>query len=146
MIVPTSLVDLFRATQSLTDHIAPSIEQATLAEFIDDGHFTRHVRQMRVAYAERQEALLRGIARELDGLVDASPAETGMHVVAWLRDRSLSDSRIATLAREAGVEVGAVSTYRVAAPGPPGLLLGFAATRPAEMGPGLRTLRRIMSR
>ena len=89
LIVPPALVDVFTATQNLADRIAPSIEHATLAEFIDEGHFTRHVRQMRSAYAERHDVLLRGVRRELAGLVDATPAETGMHLVTWLRDRSL---------------------------------------------------------
>ncbi|HEX6049703.1 MAG TPA: PLP-dependent aminotransferase family protein [Gemmatimonadaceae bacterium] len=144
VIVPPGLVDLFRATQSLTDHVAPSVEQATLAEFIDDGHFTRHVRQMRAAYAERQDALLRGIARELGDLVEAQPVETGMHLVAWLRDRRADDVRISRLAHEAGVEAGALSIYRVEARLPPGLLLGFAAVRPSDMGPALRLLRQAI--
>ena len=144
LIVPSALVDLFRATQSLVDHVAPTIEHATLAEFIEDGHFTRHVRQMRLAYAERQEALLRGIARELDGYVDARPVQTGMHLVAWLRNLAVADMRVARLAREAGIEVGALSTYRIEARLRPGLLLGFAAVRPAEMGAGLRTLRQAI--
>jgi GntR family transcriptional regulator / MocR family aminotransferase len=144
VIVPAALVDLFRATQALSDRLAPSIEHATLAEFIEDGHFTRHVRQMRTAYAERQEALLRGVRRELDGLVDVSPAETGMHVVAWLRDGTVDDGRVSSLAREAGVEAAPVSLYCVDASLPPGLLLGFAAVRPSEMDAGLRTLRQAV--
>ena len=144
LIVPSALVDLFRATQSLVDHVAPTIEHATLAEFIEDGHFTRHVRQMRDAYADRQEALLRGIARELDGQVDAQPVQTGMHLVAWLRDRAVSDARVSRLAREADIEAGALSTYRIEARLGPGLLLGFAAVRPADMGAGLRTLRQAI--
>jgi GntR family transcriptional regulator/MocR family aminotransferase len=144
LIVPSALVDLFRATQSLVDHVAPTIEHATLAEFIEDGHFTRHVRQMRTAYAERQVALLRGIARELEGHLDARPVQTGMHLVGWLRDRSVSDAHVSRLAREAGVEAGALSTYRIEARLAPGLLLGFAAVRPVEMGAGLRTLRQAI--
>ena len=145
VIVPPALVDLFRATQALADRLAPSIEHATLAEFIEDGHFTRHVRQMRAAYGERQDTLLRGVRRELGGLVDVSPAETGMHLVAWLSDRSADDARISQRAREAGVEAAPLSMYRVEAPIPPALLLGFAAVRPADMGAGLRTLRQVIA-
>jgi len=145
MIVPSALVDLFRATQSLADHVAPSIEHATLAEFIDEGHFTRHVRQMRSAYAERQEALLRGVRRELDGLVDASPTETGMHLIGWLRDRSADDARVSRQAWEAGVEATPLSMYAVETKLPPALLMGFAAVRPAEMGAALRTLRQVIA-
>ena len=144
-IVPPSLVDLFRAEQSLTDHLAPSIEQATLAEFIEDGHFTRHVRAMRDAYAQRQDALLRGVRRELDGLVDAAPAETGMHLVASLADRDADDAAISHRARDAGVEAAPLSLYAAEARLAPGLLLGFAAVRPADVGSGLRTLRAALS-
>jgi GntR family transcriptional regulator/MocR family aminotransferase len=144
VIVPPALVDVFRATQDLGDRLAPSIEHATLAEFIDDGHFTRHVRQMRAAYKERQDALVRGIRRELGGLVDVTAAETGMHVVAWLRDRTLSDARLSARALELGVEAAPLSMYRVEAPLAPGLLLGFAATRPGDMTAGLRTLRQVI--
>ena len=145
LIVPSALVDLFRATQALVDRIAPSLEHATLAEFIEDGHFTRHVRRMRAIYAERQDALLRGIRRELDGLADASPTETGMHLVVWLRDRATDAARVSRLARDAGIEAAPLSRYAVSAPLPPGLLLGFAAVKPADMGPALRTLRQIIT-
>ena len=145
LIVPGAWVDLFRATQTIGDRIAPSLEHATLAEFIEDGHFTRHVRRMRAVYAERQDALLRAIRRELDGVADASPTETGMHLVAWLRDRSVDAARVSRLARAAGIEAAPLSMYSVKAALPPGLLLGFAAVKPADMGPALRTLRQIIT-
>ena len=144
LIVPSALVDVFRATQVLVDRIVPSIEQATLAEFIEDGHFTRHVRRMRAVYAERQDALLRGIRRELDDVADAAPTETGMHLVSWFRDRSRDAARVSRLAREVGIEAAPMSLYAVKAALPPGLLLGFAPVRPAEMGPALRTLGEII--
>jgi GntR family transcriptional regulator/MocR family aminotransferase len=145
LIVPSALVDLFRATQVVGDRIAPSLEHATLAEFIEDGHFTRHVRRMRAVYAERHEALLRAIRRELDGVADASPTETGMHLVAWLRNRSVDAARVSRTAHDVGIEAAPLSMYTVKAVLPPGLLLGFAAVRPADMGPALRTLRQIIT-
>ena len=134
----------FQRAQSLLDHLAPSVEQATLAEFIEEGHFTRHVRRMRHEYALRQEALLDGVARELPGLLRAEPADTGMHLVGWLRDGALEDRRVSELAWSAGVEVAPLSQYVIGNRQPPGLLLGFAAIRPEEMGPALRLLRRAI--
>ena len=145
LIVPGVLVGIFRATQVLVDRIAPSLEHATLAEFIEEGHFTRHVRRMRAVYEERQDALVRGIRRELDGVADATPAETGMHLVAWLRDRRLDAARISQQARDVGIEAAPLSMYAVKAAVPPGLLLGFAPVKPADMAPALRTLRRIIT-
>jgi GntR family transcriptional regulator / MocR family aminotransferase len=140
LIVPADLVDLFRAAQAVTDHVAPNLDQATLAEFIEHGHFTRHVRQMRAAYAARQDALMRCVARELGDVIDVTPADTGMHVIGWLRDRDLDDAVVSRTAWEAGVEASAVSRYSVRAKCPPGLLLGFAAIRPTDMSPAARLL------
>ena len=141
LIVPPSLTDTFRAAHGLLDHFAPSLEQATLCDFITGGHYAGHVRRMRNAYVLRMRTLLRAIARELGDLVEVAPAETGMHVVAWLRDRSVSDVAVSRLARQAGVEVPALSAYTAQAKCPPALLMGFAATRPLEMGPALRIVR-----
>jgi hypothetical protein len=126
LIVPPSLVDAFRDARAVFDHFSPNVEQATLAEFIEKGHFTAHVRRMRREYASRQKALLRALAAELGDLVAAKPADTGMHVVAWLRDTTIDDALVSRLASAAGVEVAPLSMYRMAATLGPALLMGFA--------------------
>lgn len=140
LIVPSSVVDVFRDARAVFDHFSPNVEQATLAEFIARGHFTAHVRRMRGEYAARQKALLRALARELPDLVIARPADTGMHIVAWLRDTTVDDALVSRLAAEAGVEVAPISMYSMTAT-PPGLLMGFAGTRPGEMRAALRVVR-----
>lgn len=141
LIVPPSLVDAFRDARAVFDHFSPNVEQATLAEFIEKGHFTAHVRRMRGEYASRQKALLRALATELDDFVIAKPADTGMHVVAWLRDSTIDDALVSRLAAAAGVEVAPLSMYRMAATLAPALLMGFAGTRPGEMRAAARVVR-----
>ena len=141
LIVPPSAIDAFRDARSVFDHLAPNVEQATLAEFMEKGHFTAHVRRMRGEYAARQRVLLRTLKTECDDLVVAKPADTGMHIVAWLRDESIDDALVSRFAVEAGVEVAPISMYRLTAQLPPGLLLGFAGTRPGQMRAAVVTLR-----
>jgi GntR family transcriptional regulator/MocR family aminotransferase len=144
LIVPHSLIEVFRAARSIADHLAPGLEQATLAEFIETGHFARHTRRMRAVYASRQRSLLAGVTRELAGILDATPTETGMHVVGWLTDRSIDDAAVARSALRAGVEVAPLSRYAIRATLPPGLLMGFAAVRPGELRTALLALRRAI--
>jgi GntR family transcriptional regulator/MocR family aminotransferase len=141
LIVPPDLAGIVQRTQTLVDHIAPGLEQATLAAFIDAGHYTRHVRRMRAEYSTRQAALLDGIARELPDLLEATAADTGMHVVGWLTDDELDDRVVSRLAWDAGVEVAPLSAYAIRATSGPGLLMGFAAVAPAQVRPALRVLR-----
>jgi GntR family transcriptional regulator/MocR family aminotransferase len=47
LILPLPLVEAFRTVRNLIDTQPPTLEQAVLADFIADGHFTRHLRKMR---------------------------------------------------------------------------------------------------
>ncbi|MDQ3863770.1 MAG: PLP-dependent aminotransferase family protein, partial [Actinomycetota bacterium] len=84
LVVPPNLVDAVVAARALVDRHSPLMEQAVLAEFMAEGHLARHVRRMRLLYAERRDALVEAIKRELAGLIEVGPAEAGLHLVGWL--------------------------------------------------------------
>ncbi|MCA9968233.1 MAG: PLP-dependent aminotransferase family protein, partial [Anaerolineales bacterium] len=65
LVVPHSLVDAFVSARSLSERQGSVITQATLAAFIEEGHFARHIRQMRMLYHERREMLLAALDRDL---------------------------------------------------------------------------------
>ena len=50
-VLPERLVEAFSAARSLSDRHPPTLQQAILAEFILEGHFSHHVRRMRQIYA-----------------------------------------------------------------------------------------------
>lgn len=145
MVVPTWLVDAFTAAKGLLDCHAPLLEQATVADFIRDGHFVRHIARMRRLYRERQTALVESIRRFGQGVLDARPAATGMHLVASLPP-SVDDRAVARAAAEKGIEVAAVSAYRRADAGAPGLVLGFASTPSAQIEQGIQQLVGVVRR
>lgn len=146
LIVPPHLIDRFTATKLAVDHLAPTLEQAALTDFIEEGHFTRHLRRMRSAYGERQGALLAAAGRELGDLVAMEPADAGMHAIGWLSMRGADDQAISERALALGIEAPALSTYCANVRLPPALLLGFAAIRPRTMAPAMRTLRSVLNR
>ena len=61
MVIPSSLVDRFAAVRRATDFCPSHFHQATLADFIEEGHFGRHIRKTRLLYAERRGALVEAI-------------------------------------------------------------------------------------
>jgi GntR family transcriptional regulator/MocR family aminotransferase len=148
LVVPPDLVDAFVAARALADRHSPSVTQAALADFIDGGHFARHVRRTRALYAERQAALVGAARRALGGLLEVAPAEAGMHLMGWLPESV--DDRAATRAALAHeVDAPPLSAYRArpARRGERGgLMLGYAAYTPREideacgrLGAALRT-------
>ena len=142
MVVPESLVDTFVSARALADRHPPGLEQAIVAEFLAEGHFARHVRRMRTLYAERQEALVLALGRELAVAIEASPAEAGMNLTAWLRGNA-SDLELSNKAAQVGVVVTPVSAYALEVKPRPGLLLGYAAFSTRQIREGVRKLAQI---
>jgi GntR family transcriptional regulator / MocR family aminotransferase len=125
LLVPDHLVDAFTTIKAIADRQAPLLEQAVLASFIEEGHFGRHTRRMRMAYLDRQGALLRAIEDRLEGALDVKPAEAGFHVVGWLPSGN-NDAAISNALYREGIECPALSQYSMGTRLRPGLMLGYA--------------------
>ncbi len=138
-IVPESLIDAFLAARAVSDRHSPALEQAVLADFIAEGHYARHVRRMRTLYAERQDCLLQAAHQELNGLLELTPADAGMHLVGWL-PRDISDQDAASVAITQGVETIPLSSYTMAPLSRGALLLGYAGFEIAVIRTGVKRL------
>ena len=123
--VPASHVDAFEAASARAVYGGcPDLTQAAVAEFITEGHFSRHIKRMRTLYARRRAMLAaalqpyeaRGFAVRLQ--------DGGMHLLLDLPpDRD--DVEMARRAREAGFGVHGLSAWRRGRPGRRALLMGF---------------------
>src|SRR5579864_4575186 len=139
LVVPADLVDAVAAAQSVTNRHAPLLEQVVLADFVDGGHFGRHVRRMRQVYAERLSVLLECAAARLAGLLEISSVEAGLQTVGWLCD-GIDGEAAARAAARRHVEVTPLSRYHRGAAAREGLQLGFAAVDPPEIRRGVGDL------
>jgi GntR family transcriptional regulator/MocR family aminotransferase len=139
IVVPPDLVDRFAATLSITTRHAALLEQAVLCDFIVAGHFGRHLRRMREAYAERLGVLLESARQRLAGLLEISDVEAGLQTVGWLRN-GISDEEAVRAAAKRKVDVTALSEYSRGPMRRQGLQLGFAAVDAVEIRRGVREL------
>jgi GntR family transcriptional regulator / MocR family aminotransferase len=138
LVVPPTLVDGFAAARSLVDRFPPVLAQATLCDFIAEGHFARHLRSMRKLYGSRLAAL-RDEAKKLSGILNLAPESAGLEIVAWLPAR-IDDRAAVVAAARHGVEVRPLSLFVVERAVPSGLILGFAAVDAAAIETGLDQL------
>src|SRR5205085_10164663 len=118
------------------------LPQQVLTDFIVEGHFERHLRRMRARYAARQTALVEALAATFGDQVQFDAPDAGMHLTVYLRGElaRIGDIRLADAAREAGIGVYALSRYYVGPPGPPGLMIGYAAHTEVDIRAGLTRL------
>lgn len=125
LVVPPPLAESFHRVRSAMSRQPPGVEQAILAEFIDEGHLERLVRATIRLYRERQEALVEAIETHAGGLLETSPSGIGMYLVAWLRPGA--DDRAAARAAAAhGVDVIPLSVFCMKPQRRRGLVLGHS--------------------
>lgn len=139
VVVPPDLRDAFVAVRRATDLHPPRLDQAVLADFIEGGHYERHLRRVRAACRERLEALHEALGRHCAGALRLRPVATGLHAVA---DLALADARRTfDAARERGVEVMPLAAYYLGrSRAPNALVLGFGAARPEAIAGGVERL------
>jgi GntR family transcriptional regulator/MocR family aminotransferase len=142
LVVPPDLVDAFTAAHSHSAYSSPTVEQAILSDFINEGYFARHIIKMRALYQERQAILIEALSRQLDGLIEVNAAEAGMHLIGWL-PHNVNDQFISRQAASIGVDLRPLSFYCIKAKQRPGLLLGYTGLCATEIEQGAKKLARL---
>jgi GntR family transcriptional regulator/MocR family aminotransferase len=132
LVLPPGLVDAYSAAVHLMTRGVSTLTQAVLTDFIENGHFSNHIRRMRLIYAERHSALRQALHEELDGYLNVSPTRAGMNVIGWLPPGK--DDRDAKQAiQDQGVMSFPISYYYTEQTPRSGLFLGFCCTPPEKM-------------
>jgi GntR family transcriptional regulator/MocR family aminotransferase len=143
MVLPPALCGGIPHALSTTGQFAPLLLQAALADFILDGHMSRHLKRMRRIYAARRQVFYSLCERNIAEHMTLLPAEAGIQVVGHLRT-GLSDIRISEAAEKLGVNVSPLSKYYQHETAIQGLVLGYAACDKSQMEHGIRRLERAI--
>ncbi|HEY0179536.1 MAG TPA: PLP-dependent aminotransferase family protein [Dokdonella sp.] len=139
MVLPPSLRDEFVAAKWLEDRGCNALEQAALAQFMQDGGFERHLRRAAVALRARRAAMLNGLKKHAAAVVDVVDSNAGMHLTAWLTRANHGDcERLVAHARTRGLGLYTVAPYCLKPPPRPGLVIGYAGLPPADIDAAMR--------
>lgn len=131
LVVPPSLIGTFRDEVTHLTGPGSILPQAMVADFMTQGHFTRHLRRMRSLYATRRGYLVDALEATLGERIFVQPQAGGIHVLAHLKARR-NDRHLASAARANGMEIHALSDWRMRKSAHGGLLMGFANFPSAE--------------
>lgn len=114
--------------------------QLAVTEFLEDGHFLRHLRQMKALYAERRRRALALVTEFLPGTLTA-----GLGLIAPLPPRA-DDVAIVRTARASGLAPSALSAWHFRpSQAQHGLLLSVTNLGPDIVGTACATLAAIVA-
>ncbi|MEZ5399706.1 MAG: PLP-dependent aminotransferase family protein [Bryobacteraceae bacterium] len=144
LVAPPALVNVLTRAKFLADRQCAAIDQLVLTDFLEQGHFERHVRRMRSLYATRRQTLADALAHFLGPRARIHGEPAGLHVMLEI-DTPLRAEELLARALAAGVSMGnAAACYLDAYAGPPRLVLGFAALPERTIREGIRRLARAL--
>jgi GntR family transcriptional regulator/MocR family aminotransferase len=83
MVLPPGLVGEVTEAKGQVDWVSSTLDQLTLAEFIESGAYDRHVRSMRLRYRRRRDQLVAALAEHAPAL-RVSGIAAGLHAVVEL--------------------------------------------------------------
>lgn len=138
------LLEAFLSVKFVMDRQSPIFEQAILAKYIEQGHFTKHIRKMRILYKERQQILIDELIKELDGIIEVESSPAGMHLIAWL-PKHLNDRIISKEMHKNNLIAQPLSDYSIKFFNNPGLILGYTAFNKKEIKDGVKKLKNVLT-
>jgi len=146
LIAPRDLQDDLVLAKYANDLGSPVLPQLVLAELLGKGEIDRHIRVTRVRHRTRRDALVQALQQACPA-VRVQGVAAGLHVVIDFPEHgsSLDDVDLATRVAASGVLTHPLSWHRIR-PGPPGLVVGYAATSPDRLREAARRIAAVSRR
>jgi GntR family transcriptional regulator/MocR family aminotransferase len=143
LVLPGHLVEEAERFKRLLDDFSPTLDQLVLARLINSGEYHRHVRRARAVYRDRRDRLQAAFVARLPELVVEGIA-AGMHMLLRLPD-GVDDAAVAEQARQAGIRVPALSSFRLGANHKPGaLVIGYGRLHAQAIDRAVRELAKVI--
>ena len=111
MILPADLMEVFRQKLGFYSCTVSGFEQHTLARFLSQGHFEKHINRMRKFYRNHRNRLLQILQESpwADRLT-IEEADAGLHFLVKV-DTTLSDGELIARCARLGLQVRPLSEY-----------------------------------
>ncbi len=111
MVLPQSLTREFYERLSFYSCTVSNFEQYTLARFIENGSFEKHINRLRNYYQNKRDQILQAFQQSsLGKLISISGEETGIHFLMHIMTGK-KESEIVQLAKTRGIRMVPVSDY-----------------------------------
>ncbi|MGA2640344.1 MAG: PLP-dependent aminotransferase family protein [Spirochaetia bacterium] len=133
VVLPPEMAGPFMRAKWLADRQTPTLEQLALTDFLQEGHFERHLRRMRRLVSARRDVMRGALRKNFGNSLEASDTDVGMHMMVRLTatprraDAPVIEGRVLAAAAERGVALYPVGPCFFRPPRHATFLLGYAA-------------------
>lgn len=144
MVLPKPLLQRFQQELSFYSCTVPSFEQYTLAEFMKQGYYERHVARMRNLYKERRNVLIEALEKSpFWSKCHLQGQKAGLHLLLTVKN-GMTEQQLVDTARQVDVRVYGLSSYYSKGEAPKAtVVLGFAGMKNEEIKEAVARLGKV---
>lgn len=139
MVLPDELIKIYHKKMPFMTCPVPNLSQLTLAKFMEDGYFERHLNKMRNIYDEKRNYIVE-LLKDYENfkLIDS---KAGFHFILEI-DTDKSERELVKLAREKDIYIQGLEEYYTSKLDykKPRLIIGFGSIPKSDLESGLKIL------
>ena len=146
MVLPPKLMAAFRSRLGFYGCTVPSFEQHTLARFLSQGHFEKHINRMRRFYQKRRNLVIDALSRcAFSEKLTILEQDAGLHFLLRV-DTAWSDRQLTAYLLEQGIRIQALSSfYHASNPGELHcLVVNYSGLEDTQLEQALKKLERSL--
>jgi GntR family transcriptional regulator / MocR family aminotransferase len=144
MVLPRSLLATYRDLFQNYFSSVSQLEQRTLAKFMEQGHWDRHIRRMRGIYKKKHDVLLQALEEQFGSQAMIDGHGAGLHVVLQLPGATCGETEIIRRAEQKGIHLFPFSwTCTSGESAATQLMLGFGGLSTREIEEGIALLAQV---
>lgn len=110
-VLPPKLLATYNDVFNYYSSTVPRFDQHIVANFMRDGHFSKHLNRMRKIYRKKHDQLT-SILENYSPQIQMAGEQAGMHVLLTV-EHTLSEKQLQQLANDAGIGIYPLSDYRL---------------------------------
>lgn len=110
MVLPISLINIYQEDFFFYAQTVSRIDQNILKEFLNRGHWEKHIQKMKVVYRKKRDVLITAISKHFPESVEVIGEDSGLHLTLRLNN-GMTEQEAIDQAAKFGVKVNSVSEY-----------------------------------
>ncbi|WP_034838016.1 MocR-like pyridoxine biosynthesis transcription factor PdxR [Endozoicomonas numazuensis] len=142
LVLPPTLVEIFTKAKQEQTGVTPLHTQAVTAAFMQEGHFNRHLRRMRLNYEEKLKTLLEA-CEKLSPWCTVHAQGAGMHLALEFKP-GICEGTVVRNLKTKNILCSPLSSYFYGKEKLQGLVLGFANSTLKEIASGVAIIHNVL--
>ena len=144
MVLPDRLLEDYYKISKFYNQTSSTMEQLTMAKFIEDGLLEKQIRRLRRVYSRKNDAITKAFSVLFGQEAEVAPNDTGLHVTVRLY-LGIRAETLCAAAEAAGIHIIPMSSYNLSeqTDGSADVYMSCASIREEDILPAVKELKAI---